>query len=132
MTSLPQECSIAIPSVWLFNFADQSDSRFVLLPVAGMRSRANAAVATNQNQALHGLVGTYAHAPWNENRGFSPSSPDPFPPFGGGVWGRDYNVPRVHVHGHQTLGPRGGGCVKLPIDIYNKQLPVACFGSPQY
>ena len=31
--------------------------------VAGMRSHANAAIATNQNQALHGLVGTYAHAP---------------------------------------------------------------------
>ena len=36
----------------IFNFADQSDSRFALLPVAGMRSHANAAIATNQNQAL--------------------------------------------------------------------------------
>ena len=45
---------------------------------------------TNQIQGLFHYRSVGARPPSRPNQGNGPNSPDPFPPFWGGVWARDY------------------------------------------
>ena len=73
-------------AVKLFDFADQSLYQAQDLLHRRLQSHANAAIATNQNQALHGLIGARHRARTKD----SAKVHQTFSFLEGGVWGREY------------------------------------------